>query len=108
MTMTGKTRREQIEEMLTTDPDQDGFLRYCLAMEHLSAGDEAKALGGFRDLIQAKPDYVPGYLQLGQLLARMGEEDEARASYRQGIAEAQQKGDAHAANEMSGFLALLE
>jgi Tfp pilus assembly protein PilF len=105
--MSGKTRREQIEEMLKDDPDDDGFLRYCLAMEHLSAGNESAALAVFRALLEAKPDYVPAYLQLGQLLNRMGEEDEARAVYRAGIAVAQGKGDAHAANEMSNFLAML-
>src|SRR4051794_19599372 len=102
------TRREQIEAMLKDDPDEDGLLRYGLAMEHLSEGNEAQALECFRALLAAKPDYVPGYMQLGQLLNRMGEEDEARAVYRQGIAVARQKGDAHAASEMAGFLALLE
>ena len=105
--MSGNTRREQIEEMLKDDPDEDGFLRYCLAMEHLSAGNEAEARTVFQALLGAKPDYVPAYLQLGQLLNRLGEEDEARAVYREGIAVAQRKGDAHAANEMSNFLAML-
>ena len=105
--MSGKTRREQIEAMLKDDPDEDGFLRYCLAMEFLSEGNEAEAEVCFRSLLEAKPDYVPAYLQLGQLLNRKGEEDEARAVYRDGIAVAQRKGDAHAANEMSGFLAML-
>jgi Tfp pilus assembly protein PilF len=104
--MSGTTRREQIEEMLKDDPE-DGFLRYCLVMEHLGAGSEATALTIFQTLLAAKPDYVPAYLQLGQLLNRMGEEDEARTVFRTGIAVAQGKGDAHAANEMSNFLALL-
>ncbi|MBI1916805.1 MAG: hypothetical protein HYS12_19025 [Planctomycetes bacterium] len=105
--MSGTTRREQIEEMLKDDPDEDGFLRYCLAMEHLSAGNEAQAHTGFQALLEAKPDYVAAYLQLGQLLNRMGEEDEARTVFRDGIAVARRKGDDHAANEMSNFLAML-
>src|SRR4051794_25109109 len=105
--MSGTTRREQIQEMLKEDPDEDGFLRYCLAMEHLSAGSEGEAEACFRTLLAAKPDYVPAYLQLGQLLNRMGEEDEARAVFRDGIAVARRKGDDHAANEMSNFLAML-
>lgn len=104
--MSGKTRREQIEAMLKDDPD-DGFLRYCLAMEHLAAGNDTEALTVFQTLLEAKPDYVPAYLQLGQLLNRMGEEDQARAVFRDGITVAQGKGDAHAANEMSNFLAML-
>jgi Tfp pilus assembly protein PilF len=105
--MSGTTRREQIEAMLKDDPDEDGFLRYGLAMEYLSEGNETEAEVCLRSLLAAKPDYVPVYLQLGQLLNRMGEEDEARAVFRNGIAVAQGKGDAHAANEMSGFLAML-
>ncbi len=102
------SRREQIEAMLKTDPDEDGFLRYCLAMEHLSEGSESEAREVFRALLAAKPDYVPGYLQLGQLLNRLGEEDEAKGVYRAGIAVAQKKGDQHAAGEMAGFHALLD
>ena len=105
--MAGKTRREQIEEMLKEDADDDGFLRYCLAMEHLSAGNEIEALESFRTLLKAKPDYVPGYLQLGQLLNRLGDDDDAKMVFRQGIAVAQQKGDQHAAGEMTNFLAAL-
>jgi Tfp pilus assembly protein PilF len=105
--MSGTTRREQIEAMLKDDADEDGFLRYCLAMEHLSENNEAEAEVCLRSLLAAKPDYVPAYLQLGQLLNRKGEE-EARAVFRDGIAVAQRKGDAHAANEMSGFLAMLD
>ena len=101
-------RREQIEAMLKDDPDQDGFLRYCLAMEHLSEGNEEAARAGFAALAAARPDYVPAYLQLGQLLVRVGEEEEAREVYRKGIAVARRQNDEKAANEMAGFLALIE
>jgi Tfp pilus assembly protein PilF len=106
--MAGKTRREQIEEMLKEDADDDGFLRYCLGMEHLSASHEEQALECFVALLKAKPDYVPAYLQLGQLLNRRGDDEEAKIIFRQGIAVAQQKGDQHAAGEMTNFLAALE
>src|SRR5262249_54683493 len=105
--MSENTRREQIEDMLKDDPDEDGFLRYCLAMEFLSEGKEPEAVTCFQALLEAKPEYVPAYLQLGQLFNRMGEEEEARAAFRDGIAVAQRKGDTHAANEMTNFLAML-
>jgi hypothetical protein len=47
-------------------------------------------------------------MQLGQLLNQIGDEDEARTVYKNGIKMAQKKGDSHAAGEMSGFLAMLE
>jgi Tfp pilus assembly protein PilF len=106
--MSGKSRREQIEAMLKDDPDEDGFLRYCLAMEYKSEGNNEGAVASFRDLLRTKPDYVPGYMQLGQLLNQVGDEEEARKVYREGIAVAQKMGDTHAAGEMGGFLALLE
>ncbi len=106
--MSNQSRRERIESMLRETPEDDGFLRYGLAMEYKAEGDLDKAVGCFRDLLQATPDYVAGYLQLGQLLNQLEREDEAKVVYREGIAVAQGKGDTHAAGEMSGFLAMLD
>src|SRR5438132_9597902 len=99
--MTAKSRRQQIEEMLADDP-HDPFLRYGLAMEHASAGDDEAAAKCFADLLAASPDYVPAYLQGAQVLARLGREDEARAVCRAGVAAAQKNGDGHAAGELQG------
>jgi tetratricopeptide (TPR) repeat protein len=101
--MSGKTRKQQIQEMLVDEPN-DPFLRYGLAMEHVSAGDLEGALQCFQDLFAMAPTYVPGYLQAGQLLNRLGRTDEARDVLRRGIAVAGQQGDAHAAGEMEGLL----
>ena len=105
--MTGKSRKQQIEEMLAEDPN-DPFLRYGLAMEHVSAGDDEQALRCLEDLLRIDPSYVPAYLQAGQALCRLERPDEARAVYRAGIAQAQRKNDDHAAREMQGFLEGLE
>ena len=106
--MSGKSRREQIEGMLRDGMEDDGFLRYCLAMEYKTEGNSAQAVTCFRELLQHMPEYVPGYMQLGQLLNQLGEEDEAKKTYREGISVARKKGDAHAEGEMSGFLAMLD
>jgi Tfp pilus assembly protein PilF len=105
--MTSKSRKQQIRELLAEDPT-DAFLRYGLAMEHASAGEHAEALRCFEELIRDTPDYVPAYVQSGQLLARLGQDDEAREVFRAGIAMARQQGDLHAAGEMEGFLEGLE
>ncbi len=102
-----KSRKEQIEAMLADDPN-DPFLRYGLAMEHASTGDAATAVRCLQELLQVAPDYVPAYVQAGQLCARLDREDEAKALYRTGIAVARRKGDDHAAGEMEGFLIGLE
>jgi Tfp pilus assembly protein PilF len=101
--MAGKSRKQQIEEMLAEDPN-DPFLRYGLAMEYVSAGQDAEALRCFEELLRVAPDYVPAYMQAGRTLVRLNREDEARTIYRTGIATARQKGDRHAADEMEGFL----
>jgi predicted Zn-dependent protease len=102
----GKSRREQIEEMLAGDPS-DPFLWYGLAMEHKGAGDEPAALNTFAELRRRFPEYVAAYQQAGQLLARLGRDDEAREVWREGVAVARRQGDLHAAGEMEGFLASL-
>lgn len=105
--MTTKSRKQQIEEMLATDP-KDPFLRYALAMEHVSAKDDEAAAGCFRELLAAAPDYVPAYLMAGQVLIRLGRANEARDVLVRGMAAALQKGDRHAHDEMQGFLAGME
>jgi Flp pilus assembly protein TadD len=105
--MLAKTRRQQLEELLAEDPN-DPFLRYGLAMEHVSAGNDEEAVRTFRDLLAATPDYVPAYMQCGQALVRLGRIEDARDVYRTGIATAQKRGDQHAWQEMQGFLEGIE
>lgn len=99
-------RMDQIEALLADDP-ADSFLRYGLAMEHASVGDEATAATLLLKLIDDAP-YVPGFLQAGQILNRLNRVDEACAVLRRGIAAAKQQGDSHAEGEMSGFLTTME
>src|SRR5262249_30999136 len=73
------TRKQQIEAMLAEDP-HDPFLRYGLAMEYVSEGDDIGAVRCFRDLIATSADYVPAHLQLGQALHRLGKTAEARVA----------------------------
>jgi hypothetical protein len=102
----GKSRRQQIEEMLADDPN-DPFLRYGLAMEFVSAGDDEGAVRTLKDLIAVAADYVPAYQQAGQALVRLGRPVEARAILEQGIGAARKQGNLHAAEEMQGLIASL-
>lgn len=97
--MTAKTRLQQLEEMLQDDPN-DPELRYMVAMEHASRGDDAGAVRVFRELIRVAPDYPPAYHQAGRALHRLGQIDEARAVLRAGIPVALRQGNQHAAGEM--------
>lgn len=97
------SRKEQIEEMLRETPD-DTELRYMLAMEHASAGDDVGAVAVFRELIARSPDYPPAYHMGGRTLQRLGRIDEARALLQQGIPAALKAGNQHAAGEMQELL----
>lgn len=100
-------RMQQIRALLAEDP-ADPFLRYGLAMEYVSQGDDAAAAGHFRDLIAASPDYVPAYLMLGQTFVRLGDDDEAKDTLRRGVAAAAKTGNEHAQGEMQALLDSLD
>jgi hypothetical protein len=100
------SRRETIEAMLADDP-RDVFLRYSLAMEFDKEGDHDGSLARFAELTRDESPYVPAFFMAGQQLARLGRLDEARAIVAAGIEAARQQGDAHAAGEMTEFLASL-
>jgi len=96
----------QIEAMLADEPD-DAFLRYGLAMEHASSGDDATSVIVLRELIArtaAATPYVPAYLQAGQALMRLDRVEEACETLKDGIEAARKVGDGHALGEMQGLL----
>jgi predicted Zn-dependent protease len=99
-------RMAQLEALLADDP-VDPFLRYGVAMEHASAGDEATAADQLLKLINDSP-YVPAFLMAGQILNRLNRVDEAIAVLRRGVAAAKVEGNAHAEGEMAGLLATIE
>ena len=99
-----KTRRQILEDFIASKPT-DAFARYGLAMECANAGDAAAADEHFKALLAAHADYVAGYFQYGQFLARIGRADEARSALNAGIAMAQRTGDEHARSEMETALA---
>jgi tetratricopeptide (TPR) repeat protein len=100
------SRRIQLEQLLIAEP-HDPFLRYGLAMCCASDGETDTAQSHFRQLLADHPNYVAGYFQLAQLLARLGETEQAQPLLRAGISVAVQTGDSHAAKEMNEFLATL-
>jgi hypothetical protein len=100
------SRRERIEAMLADEPG-DQFLRYSLAMELDKEAQHEQSLVLLRELSADSPAYVPAFFMAGQQLTRLGRIEEARAILRDGIEEARRQGNAHAAGEMSEFLASL-
>jgi Flp pilus assembly protein TadD len=105
--MTAPSRRQKIEAMLAENP-QDAELRYMLAMEHVSAGDDAGAVRCFQELLEVVPNYPPAYHQGGRALQRLNRIAEARALLSKGIPIAEKSGDLHAAGEMHELMQSLE
>lgn len=100
-------RLEQIEAMLQDEPN-DPELRYMLAMEHASGGDDTAAVACFEELIRLAPKYAPAYHQAGRALVRLDRLADARHMLQRGIPIAQAHGNDHAAGEMLELLQSLE
>lgn len=97
------SRREKLERMLADDPN-DSFLRYGVAMEYVREGQTDEGLARLQSLTESDPDYQAAYFQIAQLLVRQGDTEPAKDWLTRGIAAARRVGDAHAAEEMTGFL----
>lgn len=89
------------------DPD-DLFSRFALALELLKRDQAGKAKTLFRSILAKDPAMIGAYYHLGKTLERLGEADEARATYREGIRQAKKVEDHHAKNELSEALAMLD
>jgi predicted Zn-dependent protease len=100
------SRREKIEQMLKTEPD-DQFLRYSLACEYDNEDRTDESLALLRGLMADQPPHVHAFFRGAQLLVKLNRVDEARAALRSGIEIARQQGELHAAAEMGELLASL-
>jgi len=106
MTAQNKTRRQKLEDFLAQNPN-DAFTRYGIALECLRENDLAGAEAHFKTLLEANPDYVPGYQMYAQSLAEHDRADEAKTLLNRGIAAANRQGNQHARSEMEGLLTQL-
>jgi predicted Zn-dependent protease len=104
--MTAPSRREKIEALLAQEPG-DQFLRYGLAVEFDNEGRSEEAMALFRGLMDDPEPHVASFLRGAQLLVKLDEISEARATLRRGIEVARQAGNSHAAGEMAELLASL-
>jgi cytochrome c-type biogenesis protein CcmH/NrfG len=104
--MTTPTRKQRLEAMLADAPD-DPELRYMLAMEYVTAEDDAGAVACFQELLRRAPNYVPAYHQAARALQRLDRIAEAMAMLQHGIPVALAHDDPHAAGEMQQLMELL-
>lgn len=103
MSQTQTSRRQKLEEIVAAKPD-DTFARYALAIECGNTGDAEAAIFHFEELLRRNPEYVTGWFQFGQFLARMGRIEQARSVFHRGIEAATAAGDSHAREQMQAAL----
>ena len=107
MQTTGSDRLRQLQQMLEKSPE-DTFLLYGIAMEHKKAGDAERAVEYFDRVIRLDPGYCYAYHQRGLVHENTGDVEGAKQSYRDGVAAAMRKGDAHAQGEIQAALDMIE
>jgi tetratricopeptide (TPR) repeat protein len=98
-----RTRIEALQQLLVQDPSNT-LARYGLAMEYVRAGELARALPEFEALLASDPGYSAAYFHGGQTLEKLGRLEEARDTYRRGVAVTK---DPHARSELQAALDLM-
>lgn len=98
---------ENLEKLVGT-PRDGALLRYSLGLEHLKAGDPARAIEHLRDAVARDPLYSAAWKALGKTLEQADRDADALDAYRRGIEAAKSKGDRQAEKEMSVFARRLE
>jgi tetratricopeptide (TPR) repeat protein len=76
-------------------------------MEYANSGELASAVTEFRGLISQNPNYSAAYYHAGRALEKLGQIDDARAVYEQGMEATRRTGDAHTYAEIEQALNLL-
>ena len=102
-----KSRAEMLEEFVAADPS-DTFSRYALALELEKQQRNADAIARLREVIERDASYVAAYYHLGRMLAREGQEGEAREVYATGLDVAAKAGDRRTQQEIQEALAALD
>jgi tetratricopeptide (TPR) repeat protein len=94
-------RIEKLKEFLKASP-ADCFLNHALALEYVKLGQDEDARKLFETNVQNDASYVATYYHLGKLLERLGAQQEAIATYENGMKVAKEAKDMHTYNELQG------
>ena len=100
-------RLKKLKEWEVQKPE-DAFLKFAIAQEYISAGNDAEAEKYLALLVVEFPDYLATYYQLGKLYERVNEIESAKNIYRKGKEVAQRTGDAKTLRELNEALQQIE
>lgn len=93
---------------MAADKPEDVFLKYAIALEHVSLNDYEAAEKTFEWLVSKHPNYLPTYYQYGQLLDAREQKEKALKIYTEGIALAATLRDYKTARELQQAMELLQ
>ena len=98
-----ENRIEYFERMLADNPNSPTGL-LALANEYKKAGRDEDEATVLRRYLNANEDEGNAYLRLGEVLERLGREDEASDAYREGIGKAEKFGHSGMAEDLRSAL----
>jgi tetratricopeptide (TPR) repeat protein len=101
------SRKDMVLQMLEKEP-KDLFLNYALAMELVGIDDYQNAELQLQKTLSLDNQYLPCYYQLGQVLEKLNNNDQAISFYKQGIELAKTQGNTKAIGELNEALWMLE
>jgi tetratricopeptide (TPR) repeat protein len=101
------TNRTEILKAMVAQNPADAFARYGLAMELVKSGELEGAVAEFRALLEHNPNYAAAYFHGGQVLEKLGDLEQARGFYEQGIEVTAKTGDGHTRSELQAALDML-
>ncbi len=102
-----ENRLEFLQAFHEKDPN-DTFVTYGLAMEYAKLNNLEEALGWLSKTIELDADYAYAYYQKARLLSETGKNEAATETISEGLAAAERKGDAHAAEELEELRSTFE
>lgn len=94
---------EKLEALLAAGQDS-ASLRFALANGYFGRDDPGRALEHARMATELDPGYSAAWRLQGQVQVALGKTEDAAASFEQGIAVAEKKGDRQVQKEMQVFL----
>ncbi len=96
-------RLSQLRNLLEKDP-HDAFYMYGIAMEHAKLGKHEEAIAWFTRTLETDPAYCYAWYHKARCQDSAGDATAATQTLHEGITQATECGDTHAAQEMSELL----
>lgn len=93
-------RLNQLLQMAEQDTE-DAFIKYALAKEYETLGENHVALAHYRALEAFDPKYVGLYYHLGKLYEKLEDFEAALSTYQKGLEIAKSISDFHAYSELN-------